>query len=298
MPARSPRATCWACGRATRRRATVSRARRRAHNTMRTAFASPAATAALAARWRPSPSAAKPPRRPVACSPPGELRTANVESERRADGTSEITEYLARGEYRVTRCDKEGELVVSQTVSPIRAPGRRRRARPDGDRAARRDGLGALRRSRRPGLGRGLQREAGAPERGHDRADRAHRGDAGRAHPARDGRGLPRPAGARVLGGLFAQAAASNDACTNPQFRTLGGTFKTRKYRYYINRKRFNYNATTSGADRPRPHELGRDHNSCGLNDTTNLGRRTRAGPARPSIPTRVTSSRWSTKAR
>jgi hypothetical protein len=56
------------------------------------------------------------------CDPPGRDRSANIVSAVRADGTSEVTEVAPGGEYRVTRCGKDGGLVVSQTVSPILDP--------------------------------------------------------------------------------------------------------------------------------------------------------------------------------
>ena len=46
----------------------------------------------------------------------------------RPDGTSEVTEFTAGGGYRVTRCGRDGRVVVSQTVSPILGPGRHDRA--------------------------------------------------------------------------------------------------------------------------------------------------------------------------
>ena len=59
---------------------------------------------------------------PARCAPPGPLLSKTITQDARADGTSEITEYLARGEYRVTRCGRNGRFEVSQTVSPILDP--------------------------------------------------------------------------------------------------------------------------------------------------------------------------------
>jgi hypothetical protein len=56
------------------------------------------------------------------CSPPGQQRSAQVARADRADGSSEVTEYLAGGEYRVTRCDRTGRVQISQTVSPVPDP--------------------------------------------------------------------------------------------------------------------------------------------------------------------------------
>ena len=57
------------------------------------------------------------------CTPPGHQRSAQaVVRADRADGSSEVTEYLAGGEYRVTRCGRGGKVQISQTVSPIPDP--------------------------------------------------------------------------------------------------------------------------------------------------------------------------------
>ena len=85
----------------------------------------PAARACSPASPPPARSSPSPPRprRPHApCTPPGQLRSAEVARADRPDGSSEITEYVAGGEYRVTRCGAKGQLIVSQTVSPIADP--------------------------------------------------------------------------------------------------------------------------------------------------------------------------------
>jgi hypothetical protein len=46
---------------------------------------------------------------------------------------------------------------------------------------------------------------------------------------------------------------ATGDECTNSQYRTLGGTFKTRNYDYFINRKRFAYKTATISRARTTP---------------------------------------------
>jgi hypothetical protein len=204
------------------------------------------------------------------CSPPGALRTNDLERERRADGTSEVTEYLARGEYRVTRCDKAGDLVVSQTVSPIRTP----------------EGNVALvpTEIQQPEVTVSVLygdpddpvwaadfRDSRAPLRAATIAPTEPIEETPVAIIPSETDAAAGPSDARPLGGLFAQAAVSSDACTNPQFRTLGGTFKTRKYNYYINRKRFNFNATTTGQIVRGHTNWDATRNSCGLGDTTNL---------------------------
>lgn len=204
------------------------------------------------------------------CEPNGAMRTADVERDSNANGSSEVTEYMAGGEYRVTRCDKTGDLVVSQTVSPIRDPA---------------GGVALVpTETERPGVtvsilygdpddpvwaadfreSRAALREATiAPTEPLDKPPVAR-------IPTETDAAAPRSAGP-VLGGLFAQAAAGNDACTNPQFRTLGGTFKSRRYGYFINRKRFNFNATTTSQIVRGHTNWDATRNSCGMRDTTNL---------------------------
>jgi len=226
----------------------------------------PAGIAATAALIAPAATTAQ----TQLCSPPGQARSTDIARERRPDGTSEVTEYLARGEYRVTRCEPDGALIVSQTVSPIRAP----------------DGGVALvpTEIERPDVAVSVL--YGDPNEPRWAADfRAKRAPLRAATIAptdpieetpiailpSETDAAAGPSAARVLGGLFAEAAQSGDACTNPQFRTLGGTFKTRKYNYSINRKRFNFNATTS-AQIVRGHtNWDATRNSCGFHDTTNL---------------------------
>ena len=38
------------------------------------------------------------------------------------NGGNEVTERLANGVYRVTRCDRAGALTSSMTVAPVRIP--------------------------------------------------------------------------------------------------------------------------------------------------------------------------------
>jgi hypothetical protein len=221
------------------------------------------------------------------CTPPGQLRSAQVARADRPDGTSELTEYLAGGEYRVTRCGASGRMTVSQTVSPIadpdggvvlvptetEAPGRHV-ATLYGDpsepswakefRAAR----AALRAAvipptvpatAPPAVVAPSVAAAGAPG----------AGEPGSAAPAAAPRAhLRRRAG---RGGQTARAAVAADACTNSQYKLWTGVWAARSYGYQINRGRFSYNDTTvaSLVDGHRAWDLTR--NSCGLADITNL---------------------------
>ena len=86
---------------------------------------SPRALAALAALSAALiAAAALPASAPAAprCAPADGLRTAAIERTQHRDGSAEVTEYLSRGAYRVTRCGADGRPRVSQTVSPILDP--------------------------------------------------------------------------------------------------------------------------------------------------------------------------------
>jgi hypothetical protein len=219
---------------------------------------------AIAAAAPPASAAAAADPAASTCTPPGKQLTDDVARDKRADGGSEVTEYLAGGEYRVTLCDKQGDLKVSQTVSPIRKP----------------DGGVALvpTEIQKPGVTVSVLygdpdepawaadfRAASAPLKAATITPVAKIPVAPETDVGSDARS------ARPLGGLFAQAAAGGDACTNPQYRTMGGTFKTRKYTYRINRGRFNYNAATV-AQIVRGHtNWDASRNSCHMGDITKL---------------------------
>ncbi len=202
------------------------------------------------------------------CTPPDALRTTDVEREQKSGGRSEVTEYFDGGAYRVTRCDTEGDVVVSQTVSPIRVP--------SGDVAL------VPTEIQRPDVTVSVL--YGDPDDPIWAADyRANRAPLSSATIAPTDPVEKTPdaiietdaavgtSPARPLGGLFAQAAAANDACTNPQFRTFGGTFKTRTYTYRVNRSRFDFNDKTV-AQIVRAHtNWDTTRNSCGMGDITKL---------------------------
>lgn len=57
------------------------------------------------------------------CRPPGPPLSAMTSNREWRAGAEEITEYLAGGGYRVTRCDEEGGISESQTLVPLLLPG-------------------------------------------------------------------------------------------------------------------------------------------------------------------------------
>ena len=222
-----------------------------------------AAVAAIAAFAATDASAA------TTCTPPGKQRSTDVARDSSADGSSEVTEFLARGEYRVTQCDPQGDLVVSQTVSPIRTPGGNVELVPT--------------EIQKPEVTVSvLYGDPGDPE--WATAFRKIRAPLTKAtiEPTEPIEQTPvaliqtdaavRSSDARPLGGMFAQAAGpSGDECTNPQFRTFGGTFKTRTYNYFVNRSTFNYNDATVAQIVLGHTNWDGTRNGCGLNDITNL---------------------------
>lgn len=226
----------------------------------------PASVAILAAAG----SSVQPSTAAVRCMPPDKQLSTDVARERNADGSSEVTEYLPSGEYRVTICDEAGDLEVSQTVSPIRTP----------------DGGVALvpTETERPGIV--VSALYGDPDEARWSADyQASRSvvraatipptDPIEVQPRALIPSTPAPetatADAAARGGLTARAAAAHDACTNPQFAVLGGIWKARSYGYRINRKRFDFNDATV-AQIVRGHtNWDATRNSCGLGDITRL---------------------------
>jgi len=208
------------------------------------------------------------------CTPPGGPVSARVVQDARPDGSSEMTEYLPGGEYRVTRCGRDGRLQVSQTVSPILDP----------------DGGVTLVVTERQEPGIIMEALYGDPTERTWAADfRASRA-ASRAAilpptapsptpPAAVPSTLPEPAGkapARPDGntaeeGLTARAAVAGDACTNAQYALWLGAWTSRNYGYYINRSRFGWNDNTVSSLVVSHTNWDRTVNSCGLNDITNL---------------------------
>ena len=231
-------------------------------------LASVAATCSLFAVAAETASAAAP------CTPPGQLRSAQVARADRPDGTSEVTEYVAGGEYRVTRCGAKGQLIVSQTVSPIADP----------------DGGVALVPTETEVPGRSVSTLYGDPtEPTWSKEFRSARAAVraavlpptvpAAAPPVVAEPSEPDAASARARshirraarGGQSARAAVAGDACTNSQYKMWTGVWAGRSYGYQVNRSRFNYNDTTVGSivDGHRTWDLSR--NSCGLADITNL---------------------------
>jgi len=201
------------------------------------------------------------PTEPAACKPPDDLRSTNIAREERANGASEVTEFVAGGEYRVTRCDSDGDLLVSQTVSPIRAP--------DGDVAV------VPTKIERPGSTVSVL--YGDPDDPRWAADFKENEAALRGSTIAPTEPPPRPPAAVVPNTPAAATAGrrsaqvGSDACTNRQFVRLGDTFRTRSYNYRINRARFDFNATTIRSIVRGHTNWDSTRNSCGLRDITRL---------------------------
>ncbi len=232
-----------------------------------------------------APAAAGASAAPDACAPPAAARSADVARAVRPDGTSEVTEQTGGGGYRVTRCDKDGVLIVSQTVSPIVGP----------------DGATVLVPTER--VERGVKVDVLYGDPGDPRWAAEFRG----ARPAIDAQIIPptvtptdppaalplpaapvaadpagpkassrdddprRPRPRPAAGGQVAVAAVAGDACTNSQFDLWETAWGSRTYNYYVNRSRFNYNDTTVGSIVDGHRNWDTTYNSCGLNDITNL---------------------------
>jgi len=228
--------------------------------------------AVLAVAGVPAPAGAAP--LAAGCEPPGQQRSANLARADRADGTSEVTEFLPDGAYRVTRCGRGGGLLVSQTVTPI----------PDPD-----GGLTLVPTEiERPGVT--VSPLYGDPaEPSWARAFRADRAALRSAvipptaatpmspksqAPAGERPAVPRrPATSpsRVGGGQIAVAAVDGDACSTTQYSFMGAPWASRSYGYAINRGRFNWNDTSVVSIVYGHANWDRTYNSCGLNDITNL---------------------------
>ena len=201
------------------------------------------------------------------CAPADGLRSAAVDRRQHADGTAQLTEYLAGGAHRVTRCGADGRPRVSQTVSPILDP----------------DGGITLVPTERQEPGLTVSLLYGDPSEPSWAADfRANRAavQAAAAIPAVAPTTPPPPAPADAPpdapDALTARAAAvtaagANDTCTNAQYSAWTGIWTNGTYAYRVNRSRFNYNDTTV-ASLVRGHtNWDTTYNSCGLNDITNL---------------------------
>ncbi len=241
-------------------------------------------------------ASASTPQSPDGCAPASSAPAASAARSAQADGTSELTEFQPGGGYRVTRCAKDGRLLVSQTVSPIVDP----------------DGGTVLVPTERSQDGVTVAMLYGDPSDPRWAADfRAARGDLraqvipptvpaappvalplpgpvaepdppkpaagseptpGSTQSPSDGKGGRRPTRPGLGGGgQVAVAAVSGDACTNPQYAFWQSTWASRDYNYYVNRSRFNYNDTSVASIVDGHRNWDTTYNSCGLNDITNL---------------------------
>jgi hypothetical protein len=210
---------------------------------------------------------------PRHCSPPGEQRSASVARADRADGTSEVTEFLGAGAYRVTRCGRDGGLLVSQTVMPIPDP--------DGGLT-----LVPIERQEPGATVSPLYGDASEPSwAAAFRADRAalratiipptaiaatSQEPAAGTEPARPPQGA-RAARRRAPHGHMVKAAVAGNACDTTQYSFMGLPWTGRSYAYRINRGRFNYNDNTVVSIVYGHANWDRTYNSCGLSDITNL---------------------------
>jgi len=236
-----------------------------------------AACALLAAAAVPAGAAAASGR----CTPFGPPVSATVTQEQRPDGAGELTEYLPRGEYRVTRCGRDGRPQLSQTVSPILDP----------------DGGVTLVTTRRQEPGVIMEALYGDPTERTWAADFRASRNARRAElmaptvasptpPSTVPSTLPEPAGKGPdkAGkgpdgaetptddeGLGARAAVAGDACSNAQYALWLGGWTSRNYGYYVNRGRFSWNDNTVSSLVVAHTNWDRTFNSCGLADVTNL---------------------------
>ena len=213
------------------------------------------------------------------CTPPGQLRSANVARADRPDGTSEVTEFLAGGAYRVTHCGRGGARLVSQTVMPIPDP----------------DGGLTLVPTEREEPGVSVSALYGDPSEpswaAAFRADRAALRAAvippTRPHPAAPAAPAAAPAPAapqspatdpeehagpspQAAEGVV-RAAVAGDACSTTQYAFMGAPWAARAYGYRVNRGRFNWNDTSVTSIVYGHANWDRTYNSCGLNDITNL---------------------------
>jgi hypothetical protein len=197
------------------------------------------------------------------CSPPGQQRSATVARADRPDGTSEVTEFLAGGSYRVTHCARGGARLVSQTVTPIPDP----------------DGGLTLVPTEREEPGVTVSALYGDPSESSwaaaFRADRAALRAAvippTRPHPAAPPAPAPPPPPAPAPAEGVVRAAVAGDACSTTQYAFMGSPWAARAYAYRVNRGRFNWNDTSVTSIVHGHANWDRTYNSCGLNDITNL---------------------------
>ena len=194
------------------------------------------------------------------CSPPDEPMSSATARADRSDG-SEVTEYLPDGGYRVTRCNKDGSLRVSQTVSPIADP----------------DGGMVLVPTERAEPGVRVAALYGDPsERKWAAEFRRTRGERAAAVlpptsavvPADGAAALADDANAATA--MVGTAAAGAD-CTAGQYAFWPGMWAGRWYSYTANRSRFNYNDNIITSVVAGHRAWDTTYNSCGYADITNL---------------------------
>jgi hypothetical protein len=219
--------------------------------------------ALVAGGWMLALAAAPPAADAALCAPPGPWLSTDVVRADRAGGSSEVTELLRGGGYRVTRCGAGGALRVSQTLTPI--------ADPDG-------GVVLVPTERdEPGVhssalyGNPSDRAWAAAFRASRRALRASviaptpgatsRGRASAGSGAARESSVADPAAATIAG----------DACTNGQYNTWQSAWTGRSYNYYINRTRFAYNDAIIASIVAGHRAWDTTYNDCGFGDITNL---------------------------
>ena len=175
--------------------------------------------------------AADPPARASAkpCLPARGLVVAKTIRRNLKNG-SEVTEPLADGGYRITRCDKQGRTTISMTVLPIADTGGKLVPAPRGDRATQVDHRPDVRRpGPRHALPRGLSPR---PAQAAGQRAPADPGDAPAATPPSD------------PGNVFATAAAQS-ACNDKTHAESPGTWPENRYAWRWNAKTFGENSST-----------------------------------------------------
>jgi hypothetical protein len=177
-----------------------------------------------------------------------------------------VTEVYGEGVYRVSRCDKDGDLIEGQTVAPI--------AEPDGDVA-----LVPSTYSTPQGDGSVLYGDPDDPvwvrawaARGEQVKDDVIKPPAGVDVDVPD----EPPAmarGAMPVGMLGARSAQSTDACTNGAFVRYGATARwaARRYTYRINGRSFGNNAKTRRSIVAGHKTWDETRNDCRFSDRANI---------------------------
>ncbi|CAB4875525.1 unannotated protein [freshwater metagenome] len=198
----------------------------------------------------------------VACLPPGGLVAAEVAQDVSPAGV-EVTEFLADGAYRVSRCAVSGTLELSTTVALVTDPtGRRVRARVQrttpasttlytyGDPAD--ENWSAEWEASLPTV----RAETPAPTEGtHFQSDPTQR------------RGSDSPGRQTPLASL----AVADDSCTNGDYAFLGGAWSGSTYQYKVNVGSFPGGSDDRVAITEGHHNWDYTYNSCGYGDQDNF---------------------------